>query len=245
MKDAIKQLFYNIKDFISTMRPEEKIRDQETIETITKLLDSGAEKMSVIMRHSDRFYHKDTSKEAFMGLTERGKEFAMKLGTQLPANPRPRLFSSHFGRCIETAYLIDKGYIKSHCVFNGHNSQAVELSPFYINDINKAIDMVREIGNTNFLRKWFAREIPENIMLNPEIAAETIADFMIRQMSSVQDGEIAVCVSHDWNLFPLKEYKLGLAHEEYGTVGYLESVIVFEKNGKQYITNYQKEPIPL
>ncbi|MBF0411248.1 MAG: histidine phosphatase family protein [Desulfamplus sp.] len=227
------------------MRPEEKIRDQETIDTITQLINNGAEKMSVIMRHSDRFYHKDTAMEAFMGLTEKGKEFAMKLGSQLPERPRPRLFSSPFGRCIETAYLIDKGYIKTHCVFNGHNSQAVELSPFYIKDIHKAIDLVRDIGNGNFLRKWFDREISENIMLNPEIAADTIADFMVKQISAIDDGEIAICVSHDWNLFPLKEYKLGLPHEDYGSVGYLESVIVFEKEGKNYIANYQKEPIPL
>lgn len=227
------------------MRPEEKIRDQETLETITRIVDEGAEKISVIMRHSDRFFPKESSMEPFMGLTERGKEFAMKLGTKLPENPRPRLFSSHFGRCIETAYLIDKGYIKTHCIFNGHNSQAVELSPFYITDIHKAIGLVQELGNVNFLRRWFNREIPEDIMLNPETAADTIADFMVRQMKGLDRGEIALCVSHDWNIFPLKEYKLGLPHEEYGTVGYLESVIIFEKGGENYIANYQKEPCPL
>lgn len=227
------------------MRPEEKIRDQETLETITRIVDKGAEKISVIMRHSDRFFPKESSMEPFMGLTERGKEFAMKLGTKLPENPRPRLFSSHFGRCIETAYLIDKGYIKTHCIFNGHNSQAVELSPFYITDIHKAIGLVQELGNVNFLRRWFNREISEDIMLNPETAADTIADFMVKQMQGLDRGEIALCVSHDWNIFPLKEYKLGLPHEEYGTVGYLESVIIFEKGGENYIANYQKEPCPL
>ncbi|MBF0204608.1 MAG: histidine phosphatase family protein [Desulfamplus sp.] len=224
------------------MRPEEKIRDQETIDTINKLLDDGAEKMSVIMRHSDRFFHKDSSMEVFMGLTEKGKDFAMKLGTQLPKNPRPRLFSSHFGRCIETAYLIDKGYIKAHGLFNGHNSQSLELSPFYITDIHKAIALVNDLGNINFLRKWFNHEISEEIMLNPETAAQTIADFMVKQMDALEQGEIALCVSHDWNLFPLKEYKLKLPHEEYGTVGYLESVIIFEKEGENYIVNYQQEP---
>ncbi|MBF0228315.1 MAG: histidine phosphatase family protein [Desulfamplus sp.] len=223
------------------MRPEEKIRNQETIETITELIDSGVEKMCVIMRHSDRFFHKDSSMEPFMGLTEKGKDFAIKLGTELPKNPKPRLFSSPFGRCIETAYLIDKGYIKKHGIFNTHNCMAIELSPFYITDIHKAIAMVNELGNVNFLRKWFNNEIPENIMLNPEIAANRIAEFMIKQMSELKSGEIAMCVSHDWNLFPLKEYKLGLPHEEYGTVGYLESVVVFEKEEKSYIVNYQKE----
>lgn len=227
------------------MRPEEKIRDKETIETITRLIDEGAEKIGVIMRHSDRFFHKDSSMEPFMGLTEKGKEFAMKLGTQLPENPRPRLFSSHFGRCIETAYLIDKGYIKAHGLFNNHNSQAFELSPFYITDIHKAIDMVNDVGNVAFLRKWFDNEISENIMLNPQTVADTIAAFMVRQMDGLECGEIALCVSHDWNLFPLKEYKLGLPHEEYGTVGYLESVIIFEQNGQNYIVNYQKNPLPL
>ncbi|MBF0390652.1 MAG: histidine phosphatase family protein [Desulfamplus sp.] len=225
------------------MRPEEKIRHQETIENIGKVIKSGAEKISVIMRHSDRFFHTDSSMEPFMGLTEKGKEFAMLLGTRLPKNPKPRLFSSPFGRCIETAYLIDKGYIKAHATFfDSHNIQAVELSPFYITDIHKAIALVNELGSVKFLRRWFDHEISDSIMQNPKIAADTIADFMVKQMNSCQKGEIALCVSHDWNLFPLKEYKLGLAHEEYGTVGYLESVIIFEKEGKNYIVNYQKEP---
>lgn len=229
------------KDYIYQMRPEEKIRNQETIDNIRRILDDGAEKVSVIMRHSDRFFPTEISMEPFMGLTEKGKEFAVKLGTQLPANPRPRLFSSHFGRCIETAYLIDKGYIKAHGIFNGHNAQAVELSPFYITDIHKAITLVQELGSVKFLRKWFNHEISEDIMQNPEMAADTITDFMIKKMQHINKGEIVICVSHDWNLFPLKEYKLGLPHEEYGTVGYLESVIIFEKDGKNHIVNYQKD----
>ncbi len=227
------------------MRREEKIRDQETIDTITTLLNDGVEKMSVIMRHSDRFFHKDSSMEPFMGLTEKGKDFAMKLGTKLPVTPRPRLFSSHFGRCIETACLIDKGYTKAHGIFNGHNFQAVELSPFYIANIDKAIGMVNEMENPVFLRQWFNKEIPENVMLNSETAAETITDFMIRQINELDPGEIAVNVSHDWNLFPLKEFKLGLPHEEFGMIGYLESVIVFERQEQTYITSYQKEPVCL
>lgn len=227
------------------MRPPEKIRDKETLDTIAKLLDNGAEKISVIMRHSDRFFHKDSAMEPFMGLTEKGKDAAMELGTRLPATPRPRLFSSPFGRCIETAYLIDKGYIKANGIFNGHNAQAVELSPFYIKDMHKAVDMVIEAGNPVFLRQWFDREVSEDVMLDPEDAANTITEFMANQIKEIEPGEIAVNVSHDWNLFPLKEFKLGLPHEKFGTVGYLEGVAVFEKQGKNYITGYQQSPVPL
>ncbi|SLM31925.1 conserved hypothetical protein [Desulfamplus magnetovallimortis] len=222
------------------MRPQEKIRDTETINTITGLLEQGVEKMSVIMRHSDRLFHKDSAMEPFMGLTEKGKDAAMQLGSSLPAPPRkPRFFSSTFGRCIETAYLIDKGFTKAHKIFNGHNVQAMELAPFYIINPPKAIAMVSETGNPVFLREWFDNKINESVMLNPEAAANRIAEFMTDQLKGLHSGEIAINVSHDWNLFPLKEFKLGLPHETFGMVGYLESVVIFERGGKAHMTSYQ------
>ncbi|MEA1967293.1 MAG: histidine phosphatase family protein [Thermodesulfobacteriota bacterium] len=224
------------------MSSNEKIYNKETLNTITELIDDGIKKISVIMRHSARFFPEEPAMEPFMGLTERGKDFSLKLGEELPLTPYPQFFSSHFGRCIETSAIIDKGYSKTHNRFNDHNQLCRELSPFYIKDIKQAVTMVQKIKAKIFIRKWFNREISSDIMLDPEEAADIIAKFMVTRLNALNDGEIAICLSHDWNLFPLKEYKLGLKHEECGVVGFLESVIIFEKNGKHYITNYQKEP---
>ncbi len=224
---------------------KQKMRDKETLNTIVKLINEGIDKFAVIMRHSDRYFSTKASMEPFMGLTEKGKDYALSLGEALPLKPWPKFFSSYFGRCIETACIIDKGYSKRYGRFNGHNVLNADLSPFYIKNIENALKMVNETGSPEFLRRWFNREISEKTMENPEKTADTIADFLKIRLKELKRGEIAICVSHDWNLFPLKEYKLGLKHEDFGAVGFLESIIVFEDKGNYYITNYQKEPVIL
>ena len=227
------------------MRPKDKMRHQETLNLINQLKDDGVEKMAVIMRHSHRYFGEDSAKEPFLGLTEEGKAHAFELGTWLPLTLQPRFFSSFFGRCIETAFVMDKGYIKAHGIFCDHNILANELAPFYVKDLTRAVDMMSEVGTPAFLRSWFNFEIDDTIMCNPEQTADTISDFLVSRLNALSSGEMAICVSHDWNLFPLKEFKLGLTHEDYGTVGFMEGVIVFEKEGEHYMTNYQSPPVLL
>ena len=224
---------------------KQKMRHKETLSTMMKLVNDGIDKFAVIMRHSDRYFSKDALMEPFMGLTEKGKDYALALGEDLLLTPRPKFFSSYFGRCIETACIIDKGYSKRYGRFNGHNALKSDLAPFYIKNIEDALEMVNETGSLKFLRRWFNNEISEEIMENPEKTAETLSDFLKNRLEKLNGKEIAICVSHDWNLFPLKEYKLGLKHEDVGAVGFLESIIVFKDKGDYYITNYQKEPVIL
>ncbi len=227
------------------MLKKQKIRNQETLSTIIKLIDDGIDKFVVMMRHSDRYFSEDAAMEPFMGLTEKGKDYALLLGENLPLTPSPRFFSSYFGRCIETACIMDKGYSKKYGRFNGHNVLNADLSPFYIKNIKNALKMVNETGSNEFLRKWFNNDISEQTMENPAKTADIISTCLKNRLKELNSKEIAICVSHDWNLFPLKEYKLGLKHEDFGAVGFLESVIVFENKGNYYITNYQKEPVIL
>jgi broad specificity phosphatase PhoE len=227
------------------MRAQDPLRSQETLALIRKLVDEGARRLCVILRHSARHFPTDPALEPFMGLTEAGKDYAMDLGAALPLEPGPVFFSSPFGRCIETACIMDKGYIKAHGRFNGHNTLSRELSPFYVKDIEKAVVMASKTGSRTFLRQWFDRQIPPDVIEDPEAAAETIAGFMTGLLGSLEEGRIALCVSHDWNIYPLKEFKLGLPHEEAGSVGFLEAVAVFEHRGRPHITHHQKGPVPL
>ena len=219
-----------------------KVYIDETLNTINQLADQGIRQAAVIMRHSARYFTEDPGKEPFMVLTEQGKDFSLTLGENLPLSPYPCFFSSFFGRCIETAAIIDKGYSKKHQRFNGHHQVAEVLSPFYINDINKAVSLVQEIKAEKFIRTWFNNEISHEIILDPEKTADRIADFLIETVDAVGENRIALCVSHDWNIFPLKEYKLGIKHEDVGVVGFLESVAVFKKDNTYYITNHQMQP---
>lgn len=221
------------------------VLQQESLDTITRLLDENVDKLMLIMRHSERHFHSDASMEPFMGLTDTGKDLALSMGESLPMKPFPQFFSSFFGRCIETAGIIDKGYSKAHHRFNGHTELVRELAPFYITDIRKAVDRVTQTGSEAFIRDWFEHKIPESVIQDPSQAADEITGFLKSRLDRLSSDEMGIAVSHDWNLFPVKEFKLGLDHETFGNVGYLESIILFEKNGKPYITNYQKEPIPL
>lgn len=222
-----------------------EVRTKQTLDTINRLLDNGIKKISVLIRHSDRFFSDNAGLEAFMGLTDKGKDFAVDFGTQICAAPLPELYSSFMGRCIETAYLIDKGFTKKNGRALPHNCLDDLLSPFYIKDLEKALLSVEKLGTHAFLRNWFDKKVDETIMENPEKAADLLSQFMIEQIKRLKEDRMAVCVSHDWNIFSLKEFKMGLQHETSGDVGYLDGVVFFEKEDRYYITNYQSDPVLL
>lgn len=218
------------------------VKSRQTIDTITTLLDRGVTRMAVILRHSDRFYHKDARMEPFMGLTEPGKGYAFDLGQSLPAHLTPRLFSSHFGRCIETAYLVDKGFTAANKAVLAHTATSDILAPFYIKDIEQALGLMQAQGSSRFIRSWFDREIDTAVMEDPERTADILTDFMVGCLDDLAQGEIAVCASHDWNIFPIKEFKLGLPHETSGDVGYLDGVVFYREENTSYAVTYQAGP---
>lgn len=227
------------------MELKHELRSQQTIDTITGLLDTGISKLSVLIRHSDRFFTKEARMEPFMGLTQEGKSFALDLGRDIPAKPVPKLFSSIFGRCIETAYLIDKGYTLQHGVTLDNNITSELLAPFYIKDIEKAIHMVQDQGSDLFIRNWFDNQINDSIMENPEKTAVMLSEYMTDRLKNINDNEIAICVTHDWNIYPVKEFKLGIKHETAGDVGYLDGLVFYEKQNQYFVTSYQSEPQPV
>ena len=227
------------------MAQKYEIRAEQTIDMIHQLLNRGIKKISVLMRHSERSFSEDARLEPFMGLTDAGKQLAVDFGAAIRPNLLPKLFSSIMGRCIETAYLIDKGFTKKNNQALEHNSIQEALSPFYINHMEKVLQQVGKIGNHAFLRNWFDNRIDESIMKNPEKTSDHLTGFMIEQIKNLKENQIALCISHDWNLFPVKEFKLGLAHETCGDVGYLEGVLFFEKENRYYITHHQSDPVLL
>ena len=224
------------------MSKQETTRSKETLLMINDLVDQGVEKISIVMRHSARHFGTDPQMEPFLGLTEAGKAYAVAFGQALGQKPGPVFFSSHFGRCIETAYLVDKGYNQRHCRFQGHNTLETSLAPFYIRDMQTAFNAFKDLGNDTFLRTWFNKGLARDMMQDSEAAADVVADFMRAKLDGLEPGQIAICVSHDWNIYPLKEHKLDLPFETHGKVEFLESVVVFEQGGKHFIMNHQQQP---
>ncbi len=225
------------------------LNSSQTLDTINHLFKSGIKYISVLMRHSERHYTDISRTEPFMGLTENGKGFAYDFGSSLSPEPMPILVSSFFGRCIETAYLIDKGFTKKYNQVLKHTQLEPLLSPFYINNPDKAIPMLLEVGGGKFLRNWFDCKIDETIMAHPEKTVDILCDLMIKQIKTQKRHQgkrgFTICVSHDWNIYPIKEFKLGMKLEDSDDVGYLDALVFFEKTGQHYITSYQTDPILL
>lgn len=221
------------------------VRTKQTIDTINLLMDQGVQKIGVLIRHSDRFFSDDSHLEPFMGLTDEGKRFAVEFGAAMGPKQMPKLCSSFLGRCVETAFLIDKGYTQKNNQALEHNCMNPMLSPFYVKDIEKALPLIEHQGNDTFIRNWFDKQIDESIMENPEKTSDILSEFMTDQIQRLQKNQIAICVSHDWNIYPLKEFRLGLKHETAGPVGYLDGIVFFENNSRFYITSFQTTPVLL
>ncbi len=217
-----------------------ELNSRQTIETIQRLLDRGIKSMAVIIRHSDRHYHKDPMMEPFMGLNDTGKTYAFDMGKAFP-DLEPRLFASHFGRCIESAYLIDKGYTFARGGSLPHTETCDLLTPFYIKDIKKALDIMIKTGSRTFIRSWFNHDIASDIMEDPLKTADMLTGFMKEKLSQVSENQIAVCVSHDWNVYPIREFKLGLTHEDAGDVGYLDGIVFYEEKGQVFAVSRQTQ----
>ncbi|HKJ97724.1 MAG TPA: histidine phosphatase family protein [Desulfotignum sp.] len=224
------------------MNREYPVRSDQTITVIQQLLHQGITKIAAIIRHSARFYSTAPGTEPFIGLTPAGMEYALEMGQNLMPSPLPRLYSSPFGRCIETAYLIDKGFTRRHGIHILHNQPQKMLAPFYIKDIEKALNLLKEQGTHTYIRNWFNDKLDDAVMESPETTTAALTRFMLDCIEDLDDNEIAVCVSHDWNIFPLKEFALNLPHEEAGDIGYLDGVVFFEQDNKAYITSFQADP---
>ena len=222
-----------------------KHRAEQTLSSINSLLDQGIKKISILARHSERLFSIEAKMEPFMQLTETGKTLAYDFGRALRPEPVPRLSSSFMGRCIETAYLIDKGFTSRHNGLLSHNTVDNRLAPFYIKDIDKAVQRILVEGNNLFIRNWFDGKIGENIIENPEKTADLICSLMVEQIRNLSENQVAISITHDWNIYPVKEFKLGLRHEDCGDVGYLESILVFENRNRYYVTGFQTDPVEL
>jgi len=223
-----------------------EVNTDQTLDTVNQLLDEGITKICALIRHSDRFYSTEPGMEPFMGLTDNGKKYAYDFGTRLRSAFPPKLYSSLMGRCVETAYLIDKGFAACHGSNLEHNRMDKTLFAFYIKDFEKAVRMFRSMNANTFLREWFDGKLDDTIMQDPQETVDTLVRFIDEQVRSLDGQQIGICVSHDWNIYPIKEFKMGLSLETSGSVGYLDGVVFFEKNGTTYLTSHQMDtPIPL
>ena len=216
-----------------------------TLSLIRELNNRGISRMSVAMRHSARHYDEDVTMEPFMCLTGKGRSMAMAMGEGLPENATLQFFSSYIGRCIETAYLIDKGFVGKAGGVTVDNRVAMDMSPFYVKNMKKTVEMLLDVGTPAFMRHWMDGAIDDSLLMHAGKSAERMLKFMAGSVAEAERNTLLISVTHDWNIYLLKEYALDLHHETYGPIEFLEGVVVFEDGGKFYAMNHQKGPVPL
>ncbi|GAB6097877.1 hypothetical protein JCM14469_41310 [Desulfatiferula olefinivorans] len=212
---------------------------------IRDLTARGVDRMSLLLRHSARHYDDDIRMEPFMCLTGKGRDMALALGAQLPYHVSVEFFSSYIGRCIETAYLIDKGFVRQAGGLTCDNRVVESLAPFYVNDIKKTVNLVMEQDVFTFIRNWMDGVIGESILMNAREAARQMLRVLVGGLREIDKNTLQVSVTHDWNMYLIKEYVLGLSHEQCGKVDYLEGVVLFPDGDTVYAVNHQTGPVAL
>lgn len=210
----------------------------ETSNLIHDIHKRGVKKIAVIIRHSARHFDK-AENDYLMGLTEQGKELSHKFGTELPTGLVLRFFSSPLNRCIETASLIETGYL-SKGGKTETNKVSKTLGIFFAKDGKKAIKTIYKMGAFNFIREWFKGKISSDIVDDAEEASQKLIDFLLMKLQEQQENHIDVCVSHDLNLNLIKKYCLGVDDKELESVEYLEGVVIYKHKKEFYITNNQR-----
>lgn len=217
----------------------------ETLKLLYKVAMEADGPYAAIVRHSARNYLGEPEMEPFLTLTDEGKGFACEFGTALSRTMKPVLTSSYITRCVETADLICKGFAMEKAVFPAHTVVDKMAAPFYMNDIPAAVRRHRELGHDIYLRMWMNGELPESEIMSSKQTAERICEWLISSIDNLKDGEIGLAITHDWNLFPVKEHVLNQRHEEFGQIGYLEGVVLFRKEGRFMVQGVVGDPVEI
>jgi len=155
-----------------------------------------------------------------------------------------RFFSSPVGRCIETAFMIDKGNTAKGGRTESNKTNPT-LAAFYVKDVAQIFKGIKQHSVSGFFRQWFNGNVPETVMTSAMAARDRIIQFLISLLRETSGPVIDIAVSHDWYMHVLKEYFLKQPLEEFGKVEYLEGAVLYEKNGGLFMTNHQSDPQPI
>ncbi len=150
----------------------------------------------------------------------------------LPVEMKPVPAASYITRCVETVDLIARGFAMTHGLFPEPALIAREMSPFYMKDIASAVRRQQQVGHDPYLRLWLDGELPETEIMRPDESAKTLVNWLLLRLDELDDQEVSIGVTHDWNLFPVKEHFLGQPHEKVGQAGCLEGIVAYRRNGK-------------
>ena len=217
----------------------------KTLNIVRNLLDNGIKKMSILMRHSARHYDPDhMEREPLMWLTEEGKQFANDFGQHIPRMPLVRFYSSMLGRCIETAYQADKGYMSRGGVTES-NIVTIELAPSFVKKPLEVFKLHHDLGTEQLFTEWFAGRLSDDLVGRSNVVADTMVSCLSGLLREGPESHIDIAVSHDWNLYMIKHHLLQLELAKTLAVEYLEGIVIYEENGSLFITNHETDALKI
>ncbi len=217
------------------------IYGDQTLAMIQQLAAEGVDHMAVLMRHSARDFHTDRH-DLENQLTDEGRDLSERLGRELPKEFLLRGYSSPAQRCIDTNDLALAG----HAAEGGEVSRnrVVEaLGVFYVLDQMRMFMAMREAeGQEKFLPRWYDGQISSDIMMPARLAASLVAGVAAAKLSQpVQRPQIDLLCSHDMTLYTVRDQLLGQSIAQYGEVAFLDSLVVFEREGSVMMQSHHGE----
>jgi broad specificity phosphatase PhoE len=182
---------------------------------------------ALVLRHAERFAVVDLATHEDVLLTEAGHANARVAGAELHAvAPGATLVVGHspVERCAQTARGVAAGFAGQGGRVRTVGAVAHLASPFVV-DKGKAYALVNGFGH-RFIRAWFDGEVPEDCFQKRHRAAAEQLDVLVEAVRGCAEDELAVFITHDWNIALMREEFLGVKHEDFGWPGYLDGVSV-------------------
>lgn len=177
---------------------------------------------ALFLRHAERFPIVDYASSTLAELTPDGGDAAEAFGAQLAGFPRIRLFHSPVNRCRQTAERIARGAAAAGVQVELVGPQA-PLGIDYILDDDALEPLLLRHGDA-FVRLWFSGQIAERIIRPPQALAAAWLTYLTAQMDH-DPARLDLHVSHDWNAMILREFLLGIRHEDAGWLTFLDGLV--------------------
>lgn len=170
---------------------------------------SASGRIILYIRHSKR--------DSFMGvpehlrhgveITPEGVKMALEFGNSLQEIfPGRRLVLGHTTarRCQMTAEFISRGF-STEC------SQIIDFQEKIedpILNMDSYVNLRDEKGWQNLIIQWLNQQVPEDIMQDPDIYADTHVKRLLA-FDNIDDESLFVVIGHDYTLFPIISSVLG------------------------------------
>jgi len=209
---------------------------EATVDLVNDVLADGADRAVLLMRHSARTFDRSIN-DLHNPLTDHGRNLCVKFGQKLPKHLTIKGYASPPERCVETAEKTiaahtDKGGV-------GGRTRPVEaLGVFYALDQQRMWKMLSASdGLADFVGSWFDKKFPDDALLPPELAVETLMRVLDAKLNALAPDHMDLCVTHDMTIFMMR-HGMGLESVHGPDVEFLDGLVLFEKNGKKLFRSH-------